>query len=85
MIYKDFQGEQLSALGLGCMRLPHTEKGYDDVDREQVRQMVAYAMEPIMTRRGVITTATPKPPSARRFPPIRASAITLRQSSPAMI
>mgnify|MGYP004528251537 FL=1 len=45
MIYKDFQGEQLSALGLGCMRLPHTEKGYDDVDREQVRQMVAYAME----------------------------------------
>ena len=45
MIYKDFQGEQLSALGLGCMRLPHTEKGYDDVDREQVRHMVAYAME----------------------------------------
>ena len=45
MIYKAFQQEKLSALGLGCMRLPHTEKGYDDIDAAQLKDMVAYAME----------------------------------------
>ncbi len=43
MTYKEFQGEQLSNLGLGCMRLPHGES-YEEIDVEQVRQMVAYAM-----------------------------------------
>ncbi len=44
MIYRQFQGLQLSHLSLGCMRLPHGEK-YEDIDVSQVRQMVAYAME----------------------------------------
>ena len=44
MVYREFQGLQLSNLSLGCMRLPHGEK-YEDVDVSQVRQMVAYAME----------------------------------------
>ena len=41
MIYKPFQDLQLSALGMGCMRLPMKEGA---VDREAVREMVAYAM-----------------------------------------
>ena len=44
MIYKSFQDIQLSALGMGCMRLPVRE-GYSNVDVEAVREMVAYAME----------------------------------------
>ena len=44
MIYKDFQGLQLSALGMGAMRLPVL--GGDDgaIDEAQVVQMVDYAM-----------------------------------------
>ena len=45
MIYKDFQGIKLSALGLGCMRLPHTENDYNEIDKEQLGKMVAYAMQ----------------------------------------
>ena len=45
MIYKGFQGKRLSALGLGCMRLPHSENSYSDIDIAQVKQMVAYAIE----------------------------------------
>ena len=44
MIYKDFQGEKLSALGFGCMRLPVKTK-YSDIDVEQTRQMTAFAFE----------------------------------------
>ena len=44
MIYKEFQGRQLSNLSLGCMRLPHGEK-YEEIDTQQVKQMVRYAME----------------------------------------
>ena len=44
MIYKEFQGKKLFALGLGCMRLPCGEKGYNDIDTAQVKQMVAYAI-----------------------------------------
>lgn len=43
MIYRVFQDKQLSNLSLGCMRLPHGEK-YEDIDVEQVRRMVDYAM-----------------------------------------
>lgn len=45
MIYKEFQGERLSALGMGAMRLPVT--GGDDakIDKAAVAKMVAYAME----------------------------------------
>ena len=43
MYTNEFKGLPLSALGMGCMRLPHLEK-YDDVDVEAVKEMVAYAM-----------------------------------------
>ena len=45
MIYRDFQGIKLSALGLGCMRLPLGESKYGDVDIDAVKEMVAYAIE----------------------------------------
>ncbi|MBR2617069.1 MAG: aldo/keto reductase [Clostridia bacterium] len=43
MIYKNFQGRQLSALGMGCMRLPHKED-YNEIDIPATKEMVAYAM-----------------------------------------
>ena len=45
MIYRDFQDLKLSALGMGCMRLPVIDGNYAKVDIDTVRQMVAYAME----------------------------------------
>lgn len=45
MIYKDFQGIKLSALGLGAMRLPEINGDNACIDEEQTRQMVAYAMK----------------------------------------
>ena len=42
MIYKSFQNKQLSALGLGAMRLP-TTNGH--IDEAKSAEMVAYAME----------------------------------------
>ena len=45
MIYKDFKGEKLSALGLGCMRLPTLDGDYSKIDEATVREMVAYAFE----------------------------------------
>lgn len=43
MIYKAFQQEQLSALGLGAMRLPTTPEG--TIDKAAAAEMVAFAME----------------------------------------
>ncbi len=43
MIYKNFQDLKLSALGMGCMRLP-TLGNDADVDIDATREMVAYAM-----------------------------------------
>ena len=43
MIYRDFQGKQLSLLGFGTMRLPTGEDGR--IDEGQVRDMVRYAMD----------------------------------------
>jgi len=40
MFYKKFQDNQLSALGMGCMRLPLIE-GTKDIDVDAVKQMVA--------------------------------------------
>lgn len=54
MIYKDFQGKKLSALGMGAMRLPVIDGDDTKVDNDKVKEMVAYAME-----KGVITT-TPR-------------------------
>lgn len=45
MIYKDFQNLKLSALGLGCMRLPVTGSGDSNIDKETTERMIAYAME----------------------------------------
>ncbi len=45
MIFKDFQGKKISALGLGCMRLPTVEGKDKDIDMQATREMVAYAME----------------------------------------
>jgi len=43
MLYKEFQGTSLSALGMGCMRLPTDAAG--TIDKEASRRMLAYAME----------------------------------------
>ncbi len=45
MIYKDFQGKKLSALGMGCMRLPVCDGNDSKIDVAAVEKMVAYAME----------------------------------------
>ena len=45
MVYNEFHGKQLSALGLGCMRLPYGSKGDADIDVAQVREMIACAMK----------------------------------------
>lgn len=45
MIYRDFKGEELSALGLGTMRLPTMNGKSEDIDEAKTREMVAYAMQ----------------------------------------
>ncbi len=44
MIYNKFQNIELSALGMGCMRLPTLENNAE-IDKEKTKEMVAYAME----------------------------------------
>ena len=41
MIYKDFKGLKLSALGLGCMRLPVIDGKDGQIDEEATAKMVA--------------------------------------------
>ena len=45
MVYREFQGKQLSMLGLGAMRLPLRSSNDADIDVEKTKEMVAYAME----------------------------------------
>ena len=45
MVYKAFKDKQLSALGMGCMRLPVINGNDAQVDEAAVDEMVAYAME----------------------------------------
>ena len=45
MIYKDFYGLKLSALGLGCMRLPVIDGKDGQIDEAATAKMVALAME----------------------------------------
>lgn len=45
MIYNEFQGEKLSALGLGCMRLPVIDGDDSRPDLEKTAEMVDYALE----------------------------------------
>ena len=45
MIYKDYQDSNLSALGMGNMRLPVIDGNDNKIDVEQTREMIAYCME----------------------------------------
>lgn len=45
MIYKDFKGIKLSALGMGCMRFPCIDGDNNKVDVATTKEMVAYAIE----------------------------------------
>ncbi len=45
MIYKEYQNQKLSALGLGAMRLPVIDGDDSKIDEEAAVRMVAYAME----------------------------------------
>ena len=45
MIYKDFQGLKLSALGLGSMRLPTIDGNDANIDKAATAEMVEYAMQ----------------------------------------
>ena len=45
MVYKEFQGKKLSALGFGAMRLPVMSDNNSQIDIEKTKEMVAYAME----------------------------------------
>lgn len=45
MIYRSFQDLKLSALGMGCMRLPVLEGEDKKIDQATVDRMVDYAME----------------------------------------
>ena len=45
MIYRDFKGMKLSALGMGAMRLPTKEGADSAVDEAAAAKMVAYAMD----------------------------------------
>lgn len=45
MVYRDFQGVQLSALGMGAMRLPVVNGNDAEIDSAATEEMVAYAME----------------------------------------
>ena len=44
MIYKNLNGVELSALGLGCMRLPQKSENGADIDEAALGEMVDYAI-----------------------------------------
>ena len=44
MIYNDFQGLKLSALGMGNMRLPVLDGDDNRIDFDAAKEMIAYCM-----------------------------------------
>lgn len=44
MLYKDFEGEELSTLGFGAMRLPVVDGDNAKIDQDRVNEMVDYAL-----------------------------------------
>jgi len=45
MIYKNFKDLKLSALGMGCMRLPVVDNHDSNIDEQKTAEMVGYAMK----------------------------------------
>ena len=45
MIYRDFKGEKLSAMAMGCMRLPVVDGDDNVIDEPAAREMFDYAFE----------------------------------------
>lgn len=45
MIYNSFCGENISTIGMGCMRLPLSSEDSTDIDTAQVDEMVDWAIE----------------------------------------
>jgi len=45
MIYNDFKGMKLSALGMGCMRFPLKSEKETDIDETAVAEMVRFALD----------------------------------------
>ena len=43
MVYREFQDLQLSALGMGAMRLPVIDGNDAQIDKEATAEMVTYA------------------------------------------
>ena len=73
MIYKDFQDLKLSALGMGCMRLPVVGGNDAVVDEAAAEEMVDCAMA---------NGATQRLPWVRPWPNIPGKNFTLPTSSP---
>ena len=44
MIYNDFQGLKLSALGMGNMRLPVLDGNDNNIDVDAAKEMIAFCM-----------------------------------------